>query len=245
VAITGGTLAVTAFRDTTNTTAYVTGSFTPTANALLVVPVGWAVSATDATAPTVTGGSLTWTGPLDANSFNSIATPLKNSAWYWAVVSASPSSMTVTATWGSNRIGCAIDVVEFSGTHTRTPRVQGAVASSDAATSISATLANAVAADSATLSFSMNAANLAHDPRASWTERSDAGFSTPLFSMQTQVRLATSEQTGSAAKSGGGANIDMAITVIEIASPGNAAIRRLGSVPGMGRTQGISGMRLY
>lgn len=96
-----------------------TGSFTPTANAVL-----WAffhgrnVSGAPASATISDTAGLTWTSVFTA-AFNST-----NRIWIgWAVAPSSPSSMTVTASWGATVDSGTYGIIETTAAHTTTPVV--------------------------------------------------------------------------------------------------------------------------
>jgi hypothetical protein len=242
VPITSPTLLA-SLRDTSNISAYATPTpFTPTASRLLVVACAWTSTGTatgDITG--FSGGGLTWAAPLDAFLFHTGASPTKGLCWSWANTGASPGSTTVTATFGANQTGCSLDVFDVPGADTTAPRVQAVGGRTDAATTVSATLAAALTTGSATLAIVGMNNMIAINPRAAWTEINDSGYTSPTVEMETQYRLAPSERTGSGDKAGGGANQAMAILVVEIAiaAPppgiGHPAIRRLGGIPGATR----------
>ena len=104
---------------TTGASSDTTASFTPTANAVL-----WAffhgrnASGAPASATISDTAGLTWTSVFTA-SFNSA-----NRIWIgWAVAPSSPSSMTVTASWGATVDSGAFGVFETTGANTTTPVV--------------------------------------------------------------------------------------------------------------------------
>jgi len=109
--------------------AYVSPSFTPPANSLLVVAVnfiGEGLSG-DLGTPTVSGGGLTYTSRVAATGTPAWCTKL---VVFTAPVGSSPSSMTLTVDDDNDQViaGYVLSVVAFTGYDTTTP-VAGAVTS--------------------------------------------------------------------------------------------------------------------
>jgi hypothetical protein len=111
------------------TAAFTTPSFTPPANSLLVVSVGFIGNNTtgDLGTPTIEGGSLTYTSRSTA--FGSAAWSTKL-AIFTAPVGGSPSSMTIKVDDDNNQniYGYTVSVVAFTGYDTTTP-IAGIVSS--------------------------------------------------------------------------------------------------------------------
>lgn len=111
------------------TAAFATGSFTPPANSLLVIAVGFISNGLtgDIGTPTIEGGGLTYTSR--ATAFGLAAWAMKL-AIFTAPVGASPSSMTITVDDDNNQdiFGWTVAVTAFTGYDTTTP-VAGAVSS--------------------------------------------------------------------------------------------------------------------
>lgn len=105
------------FSPTTRTASSdTTSSFTPTANALLVAMFH---GLTTQTCTITDSTGLTWT-VINTATFNSS----NRYTVAWAQAPASPSSMTVTATWGASFTGyVAGSVVQVTGHNTTTPLV--------------------------------------------------------------------------------------------------------------------------
>src|SRR3990167_8517664 len=107
-------------------TSYQTpGTFTPEANALIVVTVAWGRSPISA-APTLSGGSLVWSALQDQVTFATIAAPASGLGWFWAVAPASPAAMFVTADFaGETQLGCSKQGFTKTGAHATNPPVPG------------------------------------------------------------------------------------------------------------------------
>lgn len=97
-----------------------TSSFTPSANALLVAAFH---GVTDQTCTITDSTGLTW-NVLNSTTFNSS----NRYTAAWAEVGSSPSSMTVTATWGASFTGyVAGSVIQMTGQDTTTPVIAASV----------------------------------------------------------------------------------------------------------------------
>ena len=134
-----------------------TASFTPSANALLVVKVvqNNAVVGDD-TSVTITGGSLTWTRRVrrNNNASSTGGTGTDSGAEIWtAPVGGSPSSMTVTATTainfaGAHQIELVLEVIEVTDTSGTAPTVGNVGAGSSTSGLPSAAISGGVSAGS-------------------------------------------------------------------------------------------------
>lgn len=174
------------------TAAWVSGSFTPSANSLLVVAAMAVHSAGSGTNIgddlTISGGSLTFTKRAVVNDTTYWGSGL---VIFTAAVGASPSSMTLTLDCGANNIDVyAVHVVDYTGYDTGTPTGATASTASGATNGLgSITLSSAPAVDSevfATLhGESVNSSNSAA-PGSGWTELYDSAIAYSVF--QSQVR---------------------------------------------------------
>ena len=174
------------------TAAWVSGSFVPTANSLLVVAAMAVHSAGSGTNIgddlTISGGSLTFTKRAVVNDTTYWGSGL---VIFTAAVGASPSSMTLTLDCGANNIDVyAVHVVDYTGYDTGTPTGATASTASGATNGLGAiTLSAAPAVDSevfATLhGESVNSSNSGASG-AGWTELYDSAIAYTVF--QSQVR---------------------------------------------------------
>lgn len=134
---------LTAGADTTDQDTYITASITPSANKLQLISIENAKSTLDA--PSVAGCNLTWVAIANV-SYNQIVGPSKTITILRAM-GASPTTGTLTITFGGVlQNGCLWSVAEFdgidtSGTNGSGAIVQSATNRSDAAASLTATLA--------------------------------------------------------------------------------------------------------
>lgn len=168
------------------------GSFTPSANSLLVIAVtaihdaGAGINIGDDL--TISGGGLTFTKRVVVNDTTYWGSGL---VIFTAAVGASPSSMTLTLDCGANNIYVyAVHVVDYTGYDTGTPTGATASTASGATNGLGAiTLSAAPAVDSevfATLhGESVNSSNSAA-PGSGWTELYDSAIAYSVF--QSQVR---------------------------------------------------------
>lgn len=149
-----------------------TGSFTPTANAVLVVHVH-GVNATAPGVPTISGGGLTYTQVSSTSgTFNST----NRCATLTAPVGASPSAMTVDADWGAAITNGAIAVFEITGADTTTPVLTGTNAggTGTSTTPASSAVPAITAGNVQIFTVASRAASVAPESGA-WTELYDAG----------------------------------------------------------------------
>lgn len=104
------------------TTTYTTASFTPAANSLVLVVVGQVTSSPDTPRQaTISGGSLVW----DRLGYAQHSTNNRRVAVFAATAAASPSAMTITATWSGNATSnLGVTVIEVLGHHTAWPIAQ-------------------------------------------------------------------------------------------------------------------------
>lgn len=176
--------------NTTDAPSFTTSSYTPSANALVIVAIQ-VVSATSPTPmPTISGNGISWTMPDSS-------TASRSTGWYWGQ-SASPSAGTLLMDGGATTYqGIAWSIFELTGVPTSSAIAQFTKATGTTNTS-SATLASAPAADSATIYVHGHNANELVTPRSGWTEIDDTGHASPLSEIETQYKLAGGEQTGSA-----------------------------------------------
>ncbi len=111
--------------DTTNQSTYISASFTPTANALVLastsaIRVGGPVP----NLPALTGNSLTWTSQRQVN-FNTAGTPTQRLG-LWRDLYASPTTGSLTMNYGDNIDGACWSVFEFAGVDTSGTHGSGA-----------------------------------------------------------------------------------------------------------------------
>lgn len=112
MAITGTQLADNVSGADADASSYATGSFTPSANKLVLAAV-YAVDLVAAAAPTgLSGNGLTWEKVDDVTVAGIINISL------WRAMGASPSTGALTATFDSAQIGCLISVSEHGGVNT-------------------------------------------------------------------------------------------------------------------------------
>lgn len=185
---------------TTDGTTYTTASISPTAGRLLLVFAHLAGIGT-ATATSVSGLSGTWANIGGSFRYN---TNYDLSA-HWCTNYTGTGTLTITnadsATHG------LWTVVEVNGADTTTPIVASSFKTSSPGSVNSVSITLNAAANSANRPFAAygcdnNTAGQAA-PRASWTEFSDRGVSTPTGVLQTQWRADAFETTASVTWTGG------------------------------------------
>lgn len=181
------------------TGSFVTGSFTPSDNSLLVVAVFYIAEsdgASEGSIITLSGGGLTWT---------SRAVSTTSAGWqYGSRIFSAPvttgASMALTAgSGGLNVHRYRVVCVEYTGYDTSTPigaTAVGASATGDGAASI--TLSGAPASTSEVFAAALTAFNGASafgiDPGADFTEQDDVG-ETSWAAFQTQYRTGSTSTT--------------------------------------------------
>lgn len=200
------------------TTSAVTGSFTPSANALLIASVFARQNTTVPAQPTISDTTgLTWTEIKD-QQYDPGSNPRARGRMFWAQVGGSPASMTVTGSV-SGASNTFIIVDEYTGAGTTD--FTNAIGVGNAAGDPTVTLPNG--APTSTSSFHVHGwfgANNTIDNKAGWTELLDAqaGATTNrLYSVYDH----TSAPSSLAATSSNG--VCLAIGV-EIKEAGSAAI---------------------
>lgn len=179
--------------DGTDATSYTTGSFTPTANSLIIVCFSDQNGVAGTTVDSVTGGSLTWTA-ISSKNYRSGATT-SNIFIYAALAPSSPSSMSVTFDYnGVTQTGQSWSVFDVTGTDVPNGVLQTfvqAVATAginQSGTSIAITLASAGNANNRAFCVASHEANEATTEQTSWTEIGDTNHGTPNNGFATQWR---------------------------------------------------------
>jgi len=167
---------------TANASTYASGSFTPTADSLLVV-IAFATSTNNGV---ITGGGLTWTNRFFDGSGTSVALIAT------AQVGGAPGSMTVTFDCtGDAATGCAFTVFQVTGHNASVPLAQASTGLSSFGTGATpaVTLAAARNTLNAYMAGAFNVTNPAGIAQPSgWTETADTGYSTPTIGMETAFR---------------------------------------------------------
>ena len=182
--------------DTTNTTAYTTASFTPTANLLIVAFFDASRgSSTAPDIPTLSGGSLSWSQVGDL-TWTTTGTTRFRVTCFAAQVGGSPSSMTVTATYANALTGCQWSVFQVSGSDVANGVAQcfvQAVASSAnlTGTSISITLSSAGNANNRAFLCVAHASNETYTIATNWSQIGAGGNNSPSTSIGSQWRSDT------------------------------------------------------
>lgn len=203
---------------TTNLTSYDTASISPTAGRALLVFAQFAGIGT-ATPSTVSGLSGTWTNVGGSFRYN--------------------TSLDMSVHWCSNYTGSGVlhignadtgahiiwSVIEIDGANTAAPVVGGSfsTASPGSANGVTITLPAAANANNrvfAAFGCDNSTAGQAA-PRASWTEFSDLGITTPTGVMETQWRSDAHETTASVTWTGG--PYASAGIAVEVAAAGTTA----------------------
>ena len=141
------------FHSATSSSTAVTGSYTPTANRLILAAVFSADSDGAAPTPTGSGNSLTWV-QIDTQSYFSGVARL---TWFRAM-GASPTTGAFTATYGDSQdLGRTIIIIEIAGVDTSGTNGSGAIVQSDintgSGTSLSAALAAFGSANNGVVAF--------------------------------------------------------------------------------------------
>ena len=169
---------LTAGSDITNQKIYTTASIAPVANALITVAVIGHNSSAASASPTITGAGLTWV-EVTSTTFNSIGTPLKRMSIFRGM-SAAPGSGPLTITFPVTESNAAWIVSQWTGVNTTGTNGSGAIGQigtpigSDAATSISATLAALGAPTNVAYGvIGTNGSAVGINPAASFTEISE------------------------------------------------------------------------
>ncbi len=178
---------------TANGTSYAMTAFTPSANSLLVVFVF--ASGTVASAPTMTGGSLTWTREAILSSANTLAI-------FWAKVGANPVSTTITFDCtGDAATGADMSVIQFTG--------YDAIAANPIGQTKITTVGTVSTNANITFPAALNTSNgygiswvgtfstaPNSTPPTGWTEADDIAYATPSSSMATAYRAGGESTAG-------------------------------------------------
>lgn len=141
------------FHSATASSTAVTGSFTPTANRLVLAAVFSADGDGNAPTPTGSGNSLTWVQIANQAYFGTTA----RLTWFRAM-GASPTTGAFTATYGDSQdLGRTIIIVEIAGVDTGGTNGSAAVVQNDVnsgtGTALSAALAAFGSADNGVVAF--------------------------------------------------------------------------------------------
>lgn len=228
--------ALASLADTNNVSSYATGSYTPTANSLVVA---WVLSSKGSVPdlPTFSGNGLTWV-QVATVTFNTIAAARSRLTLFRAM-GASPSAGAGTADFGgASQTGCAISVFELAGVDTGGTNgsaavVQSATNNGDAVGSLTVTLAAFGSSNNGAAAGFATSNNLATNPDTGWTEIHDLTYATPGRSLETQWRAdndtsavgtpsaGTPDMGGiaieiKAATAGGGINIPVVVNHLRI-----------------------------
>ncbi len=150
--------------------ATVIPSFTPTANAVIIVHFHGRDTSVPSIPTISDSASLTWTAVFVGN-FNST-----NRNWIgWAVAPASPAAMTVTADWGASIPNSAGQAFEITGADTTTPVVSGTTlsASGSGTTPAPGTVPAITSGNVQLLLISTRAASSSAEGGGAWTELYD------------------------------------------------------------------------
>lgn len=172
---------------TTNVTAYVSGSFTPAANSLLVAMVQ--TTATAGTG-TMTGGSLTWT----LKGSGTWGSTVGGAYIFYAKVGSSPASMTATFTRDTAGTGCVIQVFQVTGYNTavsdpiRQVQFNPTTAANAPINFGGNTLGDSGIIFSVTAARNPIGATLGTDTTPGFTLAYDTGYATPTMGMATAYR---------------------------------------------------------
>jgi hypothetical protein len=181
MAITGAE-AVAEIVSTSNVATYNFGSFTPTADDVLVILAICRGTVDAGEITNVSGTSLTWT-KKGSGTFNGGADTMY---CFWAIVPASPAaSVYQVNVTGDNATGCIAYMFRFAGADITTPDpIKQLKTGSGTSTNATVTLDSAMATGNGYCAAwmgglsSSNPANVSAPP-ASWTEIGDNGFGTP------------------------------------------------------------------
>jgi len=112
--------SLTQFGDTSNNTLYVTASYTPNSNSLVLATISSSATSPAAAPTSVTGNGLTWWQLGAGTNFDVLGTPLGMLSVWVSQGNAStvPTSGSLTATFAGAQTGCNIHVCEFLGADT-------------------------------------------------------------------------------------------------------------------------------
>lgn len=180
----------------TDATAASTGSYTPTANRLLVADVSSSIGAGTPSVPAASGNGVTWAQAA------TVTVGVDRLTRFVALSGGSPTAGAFTADWGAEtqssvRISVfAIDGADLSGT-ALAAIVQSKTGTGTGLTG-SVTMDSAPDAGNRCIAGFAHSANQTTTERASWTEIHDLANSSPTRALETQWRSDASEQTGSA-----------------------------------------------
>ncbi len=208
---------------------YTTGSFTPTADRLLIAVISTRDDSAEPPKPTASGGSLTWTlitdGSVEGDRvYNTVGTPRSRLTAFWADSGASPSSMTVTFDYPSGtQDSAAWSVYEIDGTdRDATAFVQVVLGSGDAATSGAITLAAFADTDNRPFGFTAHDKNETKTVSTSFTAITNNSVATQNVSLLTEWRDAvdtTLNPTWTTSGDWGGFAIEIALAGAAPAEP--------------------------
>lgn len=163
---------------TNNSVPYVSGSFTPASNCMLLLFFEVESAVVTGTI-TVTGGSLTWTKQVEVNPASG-----RTQCLYTAPVSTSPGSMTVTIddTSGDSS-GCNATIIEVTGVNTTL------VQTANVSANTTITLGGAMNTNNIGVLAAFNTSNPAGITEPSgWTELVDTGHNSPTSGMEVSYK---------------------------------------------------------
>lgn len=220
-------------------TSFATASWTPTANRLLVVYVGFSIAAGTAVAPTLSGNGLTWTFVRQGIGANP-----DGLAIYVALSTAAPSTGALTIDFaGVSQTYCIAQVIEIDGADISGTALAAIIQNDGTspaaqASPFSRSFASVPQVSSRVMAGYYLTLNTAMTPRANWTELFDAGnAAAPARELEIQWRSDVSEQTYSV--SGWAGSVQFRAGAIEIkaltAPLGNSSahrVKQLRPVPG-------------
>ena len=197
----GGSLSFTALvmtSSTSNLSSFASASFTPTANALVLVTVA-NTKASAADTPTLTGNGLTY---VQVASTTWDASTAKRITLFRAMGS-SPSAGAVTADFaGAGQTGCHICAVQFTGVDTSGTNGSGAIVqsgtNSGGTASVTVTLSALTGSANAVYMASANrTVPFTGTPEAGWTENNDTSHASPNHGFSDIYRIGTTDNTPS------------------------------------------------
>lgn len=203
----------------TDAASFASGSFTPTANRLVLAFVGSTRSGATPSAPTLSGNGLTWE-QIGSIAGNTEATPRSRLTLFRAM-GASPTTGAVTVDFsGETQQNCVASIFEMAGIDTGGSHGSGAIvqSSTDAADAVQAvpfTLSAFGSASNGAIYGVLKDTTSGVNPESGWTEIHEVGNTSPAIRLETTWRD-TEDATVAGSSWAPSANADAMAIVAEI-----------------------------
>lgn len=208
------TFPITSVKDTSNIEVYTTASFTPTANALMIVFSYVVASVLEIS---LSGGGYEW------NVLHKVVPGMGGDTMglWWTIASASPSAMTISAdVTGDAGTGGIIQLSQWTGFNTTTPIQQAALVKSNISANPTITFDSFInTGNGAIIMFANNTSPFAATQPAGWIEDEDSGFSSPATGLYVAHILSGETGRAIATTAISSSNKGFGVEIIEASQP--------------------------